>query len=328
MGGAGRGYTAFMRILLFLTAAICCAAASKDAQFNGRWDINVVNEPRARVWWLEVTGAGTPQVAGKFVGAPGGGMDVIPRISVKGGQLEFEFDRIYKGPRNGPMQKGVYKAKLEGGKLQGSFQVEGDDSSRLAWTGVRAAEIKDKDDGSWKTGKRIAVFNGRDLSGWHTRLAGHEIGWRVTDGLLNNGAAGVPDLVSDATFWNFQLHVEYRIGKGSNSGVGLRGRYEIQILDDGGRPIDVHSNGALYSRVVPSKEASRAPGEWQQFDIRLVGRTLTVVLNDQKVIDHAEVEGLTAIANNGDEGKPGPLILQGDHGPVEFRNITLTPLTK
>ena len=125
-----------------------------------------------------------------------------------------------------------------------------------------------------------------------------------------------------------RCRIDHRIGKGSNSGVGLRGRYEVQILDDTGRPLDVHSNGALYSRIVPSHEASRPPGEWQTFDIRLVGRDLTVVLNDEKILDKQLVEGLTAIANNPDEAKPGPIILQGDHGPVEFRKIELTPLVK
>ncbi len=303
-----------MRTLLFLTMSLVCAAA--DADFNGRWDITVPNEPRARVWWLEVSGAGTPKMAGRFVGALGGGIDPITEISTKNGELTFV------------LKKGTYHAKMAGGKLQGTFEMEGDASRNLSWTAVRAAEIADKDDGSWKAGKPVEVFNGKDLSGWHTRLKGRDIGWQVTGGLLNNGKAGVPDLVSDATFWNFTLHVEFRIGKGSNSGVGLRGRYEIQILDDDGKPLDVHSNGALYSRIVPSREASRPPGEWQSFDIRLIGRDLTVVLNDQKIIDKQVVEGLTAIAHDPNEGKPGPIILQGDHGPVEFRKITLTPFTK
>ena len=300
-----------MRTLLFL--AVSLAAMAADSGFNGRWDLSVSNEPRARVWWLEVTGAGTPNIAGRFVGAPGGGMDPISQIAVNNGELEFSL----KG--------GSYRAKLAGGKLEGTYEAEG---RKLAWTGVRAPEIREHDDGSWKPGKPIDLFNGKDLSGWHSRLAGRDIGWLVTNGLLNNGNAGVPDLVSDGTFWNFTLHVEYRIGKGSNSGVGLRGRYEVQILDDTGRPLDVHSNGALYSRIVPSHEASRPPGEWQTFDIRLVGRDLTVVLNDEKILDKQLVEGLTAIANNPDEAKPGPIILQGDHGPVEFRKIELTPLVK
>lgn len=136
------------------------------------------------------------------------------------------------------------------------------------------------------------------------------------------------NLVSDRSFWNFKLHVEYRVGKDSNSGIGLRGRYEVQILEDYGRPPDRHSNGALYSRIVPAVNASKPAGEWQAYDIRLVGRMVTVVLNDQKVIDKQEIEGLTAIAGNADEGEPGPIILQGDHGPVEFRNIVLTPLVR
>jgi hypothetical protein len=311
-----------MRTLLFLLASLSCSAAGSG--FNGRWDITVPNEPRARVWWLEVTGAGTPAIAGRFVGAPGGGMDAIPKISVKNSELEFVFDKRY-----GPAHKdGIYRAKLVAGKLLGTFEVEGEPGSKMTWTGVRAPEIREKDDGSWKPGKPIELFDGKDVSGWHTRLAGHDIGWQVTDGMLNNGKAGVPDLVSDAKFWNFTLHVEYRIGKGSNSGVGLRGRYEVQIFDDGDRAPDVHSNGALYSRIVPSVQASRPPGEWQTFDIRLVGRDVTVVLNDQKIIDKQVIEGLTAIAHDADEAKPGPIILQGDHGPVEFRKITLTPLTR
>ncbi len=318
-----------MRTLLFLTVSVVCAAA--DSDYNGRWDLTVPNESRARAWWLEVTGAGTPNIAGKFVGAPGGQLDVIPKIGVKNGQLEFAFDRRYSipgNPRTGPEKKGSYRAKLVDGKLQGTFEVEGEPSSKLTWTGVRAPEINEKDDGSWKPGKPIEVFDRKDLSGWHSRVSGHDIGWRVTDGILNNGNAGVLDLVSDRTFWNFALHAEYRIGKGSNSGIGLRGRYEVQIFDDYGQPPSVHGNGALYSRIVPSKNASRPPGEWQTMDIRLVGRDVTVVLNDQKVIDKQVIEGLTAIATDPDEGKPGPIVLQGDHGPVEFRNITLTPLNK
>jgi hypothetical protein len=319
-----------MRILVLLAAALSCAAADNNAarQFNGRWDITVPNESRARAWWLEVTGAGTPSIAGKFVGAPGGQMDVIPNISMKNGELEFVFDRRYGGPQNGPAQKGVYRARLVDGKLQGMFDVEGDPSRKLTWTGVRAPEIGEKDDGSWTPGKSVAVFDGKDLSGWHTRLAGHDIGWKVDNGMLNNGNAGVPDLVSDGKFWNFTLHVEYRIGKGSNSGIGLRGRYEVQIYDDYGKPPSLHGNGALYSRILPAVNASRAPGEWQTFDIRLVGREVTIVLNDQKIIDHKTIEGLTAIATDANEGEPGPIVLQGDHGPVEFRNITLTPLKK
>lgn len=316
-----------MRALAFLAAACAAFAASSGSQFNGRWDITVPKDPRARAWWLEVTGAGTPNISGKFVGAPGGQLDVIPQISVENGELKFVFPKRYGARGSGEQLNGIYRARLAGGKLQGTFEIEGRPDSKLEWTGVRAPEIAEKDDGSWKPGKPVELFNGRDLTGWHSRLTNRDIGWRVENGILKNNAPA-PDLVSDATFWNFALHVEYKVAEHSNSGIGLRGRYEVQILDDAGKPPSLHGNGALYSRILPSVNASRPAGEWQSFDIRLVGRQVTVVLNDRKIIDKQTIEGLTAIASDPDEGKPGPFILQGDHGPVEFRKIVVTPLTR
>jgi Domain of Unknown Function (DUF1080) len=118
------------------------------------------------------------------------------------------------------------------------------------------------------------------------------------------------------------------IGVHTNSGVGLRGRYEIQVLDDYGREPGTHTNGALYARVAPAVNASKPAGEWQTYDIRLVGRDVTVVLNGKTLIDKREIDGLTAIAGDANEAEPGPIYLQGDHGPVEFRNIVVTPLVK
>jgi len=102
----------------------------------------------------------------------------------------------------------------------------------------------------------------------------------------------------------------------------------VQIFGDYGEPPSGHGNGALYSRIAPSVNATRPPSEWQTFDIRLIGRQLTVVLNGKTIHDKVTVEGLTAMATDPDEDKPGPLTLQGDHGPVEFRKITVTPLSR
>ena len=102
----------------------------------------------------------------------------------------------------------------------------------------------------------------------------------------------------------------------------------MQILDDYGRPPDTHSAGALYSRIAPSENASKPAGEWETYDIRLVGREVTVVFNGKKVIEKGVIDGLTAMAHDADEGEPGGIALQGDHGPVEFRKITITPLVK
>ena len=85
---------------------------------------------------------------------------------------------------------------------------------------------------------------------------------------------------------------------------------------------------ALYSRIAPSVNASKPAGEWQSYDIRLVGRTLSVIHNGIKVLDNVEVDGLTAIANNSDEAEPGPFIIQGDHSYVEIKSFLVTPLVK
>jgi hypothetical protein len=309
---------------LLLPALFLLPLFADDAQFNGRWDIAVPQESRARAWWLEVSGAGTGALKGKFVGFPGGDMNEIQQLTIQSGELRFTFD--YKDHRSGQPVHRDYSARLTpDGKLLGVMKAS--DGEQLQFTGVRAPAITEKDDGTWREGTPVELFNHRDLSGWHGLIPNLALGWTLKDTAMGN-VAGANNLESDQSFWNFKLHVEFRVGKDSNSGIGLRGRYEVQILEDYGRPPNKHSNGALYSRFAPSVNASKPAGEWQAYDIRLVGRTVTVVLNDQKVIDRQEIEGLTAIAGNADEGQPGPIILQGDHGPVEFRNIVLTPLVR
>lgn len=305
--------------ILWLTAVVALAAG--EEAFNGRWDIQPHGLQRA--WWLEITGAGTPQLKGKFVGAPGGQLDEIPEIRLEKGRLSFAFERTWRIGNQRKRTRGVWTARLVNDKLEGEFRLPGQKPVR--WTGFRAPVISDKDDGSWREGRPIELFNGRDLTGWMVLGDSRQPRWRVQDGILINDAPA-PNLCTEAKFWNFLLHVEYRLRPGSNSGIGLRGRYEVQILDDYGKPVSGHSNGALYSRILPAKNASKPPGEWQSVDIRLVGRTVTVVLNGEKIIDRGEIEGLTAIAIDPYEAQPGPILLQGDHGVVEFRRITLTPL--
>ena len=318
---------AFGSLAAFFLAA-CCAHAADDSQFNGRWDISVNGDTtRTRAWWLEVTGAGTDAMKGRFVGAPGGQVDDIPKLTISDGELRFAFERKYRRDDNPKStQKGLYWARLESGKLKGTFEIEGDPSTYLEWTGVHAPVLPDKDDGTWKRGDPIQLFNGKDLSGWQPLAAGKPPGWTVKDGLLTNSPNAV-DLASEKKFWNFDLHIEFLVAVRSNSGVGLRGRYEVQIYDDYDEPPTRHGNGALYSRIVPRSNASREPGEWQFFDIRLIGRQVSISLNGVKVIDKATIDGLTAIAQDANESDPGPIILQGDHGFVQFRKVTVYPLS-
>lgn len=315
----------------FLTAvffAAVCSAFAADADFNGRWDITIPGST-GRAWWLEVQGAGTPAPTAKFVSAYAGDLNIADEVAVKDGQLTFGFrfkERRHEGEEGVPVHV-VYKARLEGGKLIGTSEREGSTRPGTKWVGVRAPVINEHDDGTWREGTPIRLLNGKDLTGWEPLEKDRVFNWTVKNGVLRAEGGGA-NLVTTNKFWNFKLHIEYKMFKHSNSGIGLRGRYEIQVLDDYGQPPNAHGNGALYSRVAPSANASKPAGEWNSYDITLIGRDLTVVLNGTKILDKTLVEGLTAMGHDPNEGEPGPLSLQGDHGAVEYRNIVLTPLVK
>ena len=318
-----------MRTVLVAALAFGCWAASiGDQEFNGRWDIavNGVSTP-PRGWWLEVSGAGTGSFKGKFAGAPVGVLDDIPKLSISDGELRFALDGRFRRDRN--VEKGLYWARLEDGKLRGTFEIEGDPSSYLEWTGVRAPLLPDKDDPSWKRGDPVVLFDGHDLTGWQpvpVPPPGHPSSWTVKDSVIID--MGGSNFVSDKKFFNFAVDVEYRVPPHGDSGIGLRGRYEVQIADDIDRPTTVRTSGAILGRIAPILNASKPAGEWQTLTARLVGRQVTVVLNGTRVIDRQTIEGPTSMALDSNEAEPGPIVLQGDRGPVEFRKIVVYPLVK
>jgi hypothetical protein len=315
-----------VRVVLIAAWAIGCFAASiDDQQFNGRWDISVNGSSSPHGWWLEVSGAGTNSLKGKFVGAPVGQLDEIPKLSISDGELRFALESRYRRDRT--LEKGLYWARFEDGKLKGTFEIEGDPSSYLEWTGMRAPVLPDKDDNTWKKGDPVILFDGHDLTGWQAVPPGRLTAWSVKDGVLAN-SIGATNLVSEKKFWNFAVDAEYRIGPRSNSSIALRGRYEVRMADDLDRPASNRTSGAILSRIVPVANTARPAGEWQTFSIRLVGRQVTVTLNGVRVIDKQTIDGPTAIALDANESDPGPILLQGDRGAVEFRKIVLYPLTK
>jgi hypothetical protein len=320
-----------VRFAFVAALAFCCFGASIDDQdFNGRWDIavsgassNVPGSPRG--WWLEVAGAGTENPKGRFMGAPVGLLDEIPKLSVSEGELRFALDARFR--KDHAPEKGLYWARLEEGKLKGTFEIEGDPSTYLEWTGVRAPALAEKDDGSWKRGDPVVLFNGRDLTGWQAVPSAHPLGWVVKDGALT-ALPGAPDLISEKKFTNFVVDAEYRIEPHTNSGIVLRGRYEVQIADDADRPTSNRGTGAILGRITPTLNAEKSAGEWQMLGIRLVGREVTVVLNGIRVINRQNIDGPTGIALDTNEAEPGPILLQGSRGAVEFRRMVVYPLSK
>jgi hypothetical protein len=136
------------------------------------------------------------------------------------------------------------------------------------------------------------------------------------------------NLRTEQEFEDFNLKLEVKCPKGSNSGVYLRGLYEVQVADSYGQALDSHNMGAIYSRIPPTSAAEKPAGEWQSLDMTLCERHITVILNGVKIIDNQPVMGCTGGALTSDEFKPGPLYLQGDHGEVHYRHIVLTPIIK
>ncbi len=174
------------------------------------------------------------------------------------------------------------------------------------------------------------LFDGVDLNGWHLREASGPASWSVQNGMLVNsvpeGGHGT-DLVSDEKFLNFTARYEYLIPPHSNSGFYLRGREEVQILDDGdATEPSKTSNGSIYNHTAPSKMVSRKPGQWQTVEATITGDKVTVILNGEKIIDNVTVERPTGGELDNNVNDPGPILLQGDHGAVAFRNLRLKPL--
>ncbi len=186
-----------------------------------------------------------------------------------------------------------------------------------------------------KYGKPVKLI-GKDLSGWRLIEPDAVNGWSVEKGVLMNDPVQHPgqphihygNLRTDAEYKDFNLKLKVNVPKGSNSGIYLRGIYEIQVLDSYGKPLDSHNMGALYSRITPSVAAEKKAGEWQTLDITLCKRHLTVILNGVKIIDNRPIEGVTGGAMTSDELKPGPVYLQGDHGKVFYKDLVLTPIVE
>jgi len=179
-----------------------------------------------------------------------------------------------------------------------------------------------------KWGKPIELFNGKDLTGWRTDKPNASPAWKVENGSLITPGNG-PELIHDAKFEDFMLHVEFNCGENSNSGVYLRGRYEVQIETDSIEEPPSHHTGGVYGFLAPIPELPRKPGEWQSFDITLLGRWITVVQNGQTIIDNKEIPGITGGALDSHEELPGPIYLQGsEKGHVSYRSIVITPTEK
>jgi Domain of Unknown Function (DUF1080) len=316
---------AFVAVLLISVAvysqneksAADTSTASTKA-FLGRWDLTLKAPDREYPSWLELREE-NGQLKAEYVGRWGNARP-LPSAELSNGRLKFV------SPKEEEESKAdlVFEGTLNGKNLSGT--LNGPDGKTWQWTGRRAPSLKRPSAPNW--GSPVPLFNGKDLTGWHEDKPGASTAWKIENGTLITPGNG-PELINNSKFEDFKLHVEFNCGPQSNSGVYLRGRYEVQIETDS--PSDPPSQrlGGVYGFLAPSPEPARTPGQWQIYDITLVGRMVTVVLNGKTVIDNKEIPGITGGALNSHEELPGPIYLQGsEKGHVMFRNIVLTPASK
>jgi hypothetical protein len=305
-------------------AALLCAAAAALAQprapgfadpLLGRWDLTIEAADGSYPSWLEVRLRTETELMGRFVGRMGSAR-YVSDIGYADGRVTLRVPVQYENDIDALRFEGT----VLGDRIEGTTLAA--DGAAVRFTATRAPALVAESRPRWRAA--IPLANGRDLSGWTLRSSQHEGCWRMQGGVLGATPPCV-DLVSEATFRDFRLHAELRFPPGSNSGVYLRGRYELQIQDDLGNALDALRMGGIYGFIAPSVDAARRAGDWQTLDVELVGRRVTVVLNGTTIIDGQEIPGITGGALDSDEAAPGPIMLQGDHGPIEFRNLTVAP---
>jgi hypothetical protein len=318
-------------LLLVGTSALGAQSANP---FVGRWALTI---PGGGAGWLGVVEKDGSLSASILWG--GGSVEPVTTAKVEGDKLILT--RVRESQRRGvkTTETETITATRDGDslKLTTVTQRANGSSKPADFTGKRIPPLPAKPDLSKvKFGKPIVLFDGKNLDAWKLTDPGATSGWSIVAGVLVNKPVQ-PDpqkhinygnLRTVAEFEDFNLKLEVNVGKGENSGVYLRGIYEVQVCDSYGKRLDSHNMGGIYSRITPTVNAEKAPGEWQTMDLTLVDRHVTVVLNGKKIIDNQPLLGCTGGALWSDEFKPGPIYLQGDHTGIQYRNIVLTPIVK
>lgn len=301
--------------LLLLAAILLIPALAQGAgnPFAGRWDITITAANDVYPGWMQLVEKGGKT---EVMVQPRSGHAHPAKFTMEGSRL---IVTVAEPAEQRPLV--TWELTANGDKLSGT-QKTGDQSAQVA--GVRAPELKRPMPAAWTDPEPI--FNGKDLSGWEPLSGGDHAknNWSAKDGALVNAEGGA-NLKTTRQFEDFKLHIEFHCPEQGNSGIYLRGRYEVQVScgsRTGGNPLQ--ALGAIYGYLAPAFQVPAMPGGWQSYDITLLGRTVTVVLNDIPIIDSKEIPGITGGALDSREGEPGPFYIQGDHtGGIQFRNITV-----
>ncbi len=306
----------FVALPLSLLVAIAISTQSilaAESDFIGRWNLTLLEVDGYASAWLEVKPNVSMNKSGQLVWIFGG---AEPLEDVSIAEDVLTFSHLFMGKRL------HFSARYAGNALTGTATDHG---STIGWIGVRAPDLRTPT--ALQQGAPLVIFTGHTLSGWTLRNGSLPYCWHTEEGILFNDQS-CADLKSNVDFMNFHLHLEFRLDDEGGSGVYLRGRYEVQIANDGNGQPSTRSTGAIFGHIAPILSAGKKPGEWQTLEVTLIGREVTVRLNNHAVIANEQIPGPTGAALDSNEDRPGPIMLQGDHGRVSFRNIVITPFTQ
>ena len=300
-----------LSLIAFLFGTLIITA-QETPEIIGRWDLEVQDGDKWLPAWLEVKQSGSKALVGHFVGVSGSARP-ISEVYFKDNLINFSIPPQWSGTHYLHVTGTVNQDAMEGNLIDpyGISHV---------FRGVRAPGLLTPEPAKWSKPRSLLKENVTD--GWTTPPGSVANQWFVKDGILTSPASGA-NLMTEEEFMDFKLHIEFKYPEGSNSGVYLRGRYEVQVEDSYGKEPSSVYLGGVYGFVTPNENVAKKAGEWQTYDITLVGRRVTVVANGKTIISRQIIPGITGGALNSKEGEPGPILLQGDHGPVEYRNITI-----
>ena len=303
-------YILFTLALIFLQVDLGGQDLKKG--LIGKWNLKIKKDNTQLPSWLEVYKSGNGTLVGRFVYAFGSARP-IGEIKIINERFKFSIPPQWEGGTKDMKVVGRVTKNGIAGKMTCV------DGKPYTFRGRRARKLKYEKNTMW--GTPVALFNGKNLQGW--KVKGNKQ-WQVNKGILKNNASG-GNVICKQKFKNFKLHAEFRYPKGSTIGIYLRGRYEVQIEDNFGKEPSSTLFGGIYGFLSPNEMVAKKPGQWQEYDITLIGRRVTVIANGKAIIVDQVIPGITGGALDNNEAQAGPIFIQGDHGPIEFRNITITP---
>jgi hypothetical protein len=325
--------SSFAFTVLVLAALASTTSARQSNPFLGAWNLTGTGPDTSYVYWLEVKEEGG-KLSGMFLNRSSNPYPLAV-IRIESGEL------IFQGALNGQATGPEYRARVENGKLIGQHTLTTaaraataerpaqPASSRVVnWIGTRPPAFPPGNaNGRHIYGAPVLLADGKSTDAFGVQNANRPMGWSVVEGLLTN-QAGANNLVSKEKFKDFKIEAEYKLGEHANSGIYLRGRYELQLLEDATDTTTRRDFGhmAIYGRTPPSTNASKPANEWQTMEAIVVGNRVTVTLNGTRVQDNAVILGITGGALDNDELSPGPIMIQGDHGVVVIRKFVVTPI--